>query len=281
MNVRQVLFVCNPSQPNAAQTAQRLADFLRKKGLPSQIIQDYHQIKNHPGTDLCVSLGGDGTTLRCARETAPLGVPVLAVNCGSLGFLSACEEKDAPACLERILDGHFQISRRLLLCADIERAGQAPLRNLLAFNDCVIKTVQPRAFSLRFLAGKLELKRYYGDGVIISTPAGSTAYSLAAGGPIVEPDLNVLVITPLCPHSLTERPLLVRAGEEWAFSPVFKNPADRAVASLDGQENYELQNGDRVILRRSAHEAQLICAGNFDFFTRLRAKLEWGERDAS
>ncbi len=281
MKLRQVLLVCNPSQPNAAQTAQRLADFLCKKGLSCQTIQDYHLISRYPGTDLCVSLGGDGTTLRCARETAPLGIPVLAVNCGSLGFLSACEEKDAPACLEHILDGHFQITRRLLLCADIERAGQKSVRQLLAFNDCVIKTLQPRAFSLRFLARGLELKRYYGDGVIISTPAGSTAYSLAAGGPIVEPDLNTFLITPLCPHSLTERPLLVRADEAWEFAPLFKNQEDRAIVSLDGQGNYELKNADRVILRRAAHEAQLICAGNFDFFTRLRDKLEWGERDAS
>ena len=156
-----------------------------------------------------------------------------------------------------------------------------PDTQLLAFNDCVIKTLQPRAFSLRFLARGLELKRYYGDGVIISTPAGSTAYSLAAGGPIVEPDLNTFLITPLCPHSLTERPLLVRADEAWEFAPLFKNQEDRAIVSLDGQGNYELKNADRVILRRAAHEAQLICAGNFDFFTRLRDKLEWGERDAS
>ncbi len=281
MNVRQVLFVCNPSQPNAAQTARQLADFLQTKGVHSDTVLDYHLISRYPKTDVCVSLGGDGTTLRCARQTAALGIPVLAVNCGSLGFLSACEEENARAGLQQILEGHFQITRRLLLCVDIERAGQDPVRNMLAFNDCVIKTLQPRAFALRLLAGGLELKRYYGDGVIVSTPAGSTAYSLAAGGPIVEPDLNVLLVTPLCPHSLTERPLLVRADEEWVFSPAFKNPNDRAVASLDGQENFELKTADRVIVRRATHEAQLISAGQFDFFTRLRDKLEWGERDAS
>ncbi len=281
MNIRRVLFVCNPSQANAAQTARRLTEFLHKKGLTCHTLLDYHEIRQHPDTDLCVSLGGDGTTLRCARETAPLDIPVLAVNCGSLGFLSACEEKDAEQCLQHILQGHFQITRRLLLSADIERAGQKPVRDLLAFNDCVIKTLHPRAFTLQLSVRGLELKRYYGDGIILSTPAGSTAYSLAAGGPIVEPDLNVFIMTPLCPHSLTERPLLVRADEEWVFSPVFKNSTDTAVVSLDGQENYELKHADRVIVRRAAAQAQLICAGKFDFFTRLRDKLEWGERDAS
>lgn len=278
MNFRKIILVCNPSQPNAAQTAHRLADFLHQKGLQTETLNDYKRISHVFDADLCVSLGGDGTTLRCARATAPLGMPVLAVNCGSLGFLSACEENEAENSLLQILQGNFQTSRRLLLSADIERQGQAPIKGLLAFNDCVIKTLQPRAFALRAQCNGVELKRYYGDGLIISTPAGATAYSLAAGGPIVEPDLNVCLMTPICPHSLTERPLLVSAEAELVFSPDFKNDTDRAAVSLDGQENGELKSGDRVILRRAKHEARLLYAGGFDFFSRLRAKLEWGGR---
>lgn len=277
MNFRHILLVCNPSQPSAAQTARELADFAPKRGISCEILTDYRQIVSFPNADLCVSLGGDGTTLRCARQSAPAGLPVLPVNCGSLGFLSACEAEEAQTCLERILDGDFQISSRLLLETDILRQKQTPLTGLLAFNDCVIKTVQPRAFALSAGRAGGELKRFYGDGLIISTPAGSTAYSLAAGGPIVEPDLNVWLITPVCPHSLSERPLLLRADEELVFTPQFKHPADRAVVSLDGQDNYELQHADRVVLRRSRHEARLICAGKFDFFGRLRRKLEWGK----
>ncbi len=280
MEISRVLLVCHPARQNAAQTAQQLADFLRSKDIRCEILNDYRHIPKYPLADLCVSLGGDGTALRCARATAPLQMPLLAVNCGSLGFLSACEEAEALHCLQQILDGNCQITRRLLLSADIVRAGQKPVTNLLAFNDCVIKTLQPRAFPLRVQYNGTELKNYYGDGLIVSTPAGSTAYSLAAGGPIVEPDLEVLLLTPICPHSLTERTLLLRAEGELVFSPAFANAQDRASVSLDGQNDYELQNGDRVILRRAKHEARLVSAGTYDFFARLREKLEWGTRRA-
>lgn len=280
MNIRQVLLVCHPARPNAAQTAGKLADFLQARGVRCEIVTDYRRITQYPKADLCISLGGDGTALRCARAAAVLSLPVLTVNCGSLGFLSACEENEAQNCLQQILDGNFQATRRLLLSADIERAGNPPVKGLLAFNDCVIKTLQPRAFALRAQYRGAELKNYYGDGLIISTPAGSTAYSLAAGGPIVEPDLDILLITPICPHSLTERTLALRAEGELVFSPAFSNPQDRASVSMDGQHDYELQNGDRVVLRRAPYDAQLICSGTYDFFARLRKKLEWGTRYA-
>ncbi len=280
MNLRKAALVCNPAQPFATQTAQKLAAFLHTHHIQTEILNDYKRLPLVADADLCVSLGGDGTTLRCARETAPLGLPVLAVNCGTLGFLCACEAAEAQDCLQQILDGNFQISTRFLLSADIERQGQEPLCGLLAFNDCLVKTDQPRAFTLRTHCNGKELKDFYGDGLIVSTPAGSTAYSLAAGGPIVEPDLDVLCLTPVCPHSLTERPLLLRADAELTLTPDFQNADDRASVSLDGQNSYELKNGDRVILRRATHEAQLICAGQYDFFARLRRKLEWGGRRA-
>ncbi len=277
MNISRVLFVCNPSQPAAEQTARRLADFLHTQGIGSRILTDYKTIPQHPA-DLCVSLGGDGTTLRCARQAAALEMKVLAVNCGSLGFLSACEAAGAEECLRQILQGHYEVSQRILLSCDIVRQKQPLFQGLLAFNDCVIKTNQPRAFALQALCNGRELKCFYGDGVILSTPAGSTAYALAAGGPIVEPDLEVLLLTPICPHSLTQRPLLLRAGAQLEFTPVFKNKEETAVVSLDGQESFELHAGDRVAVRRSPHLAQLICGGRFDFFGRLRRKLEWGKR---
>lgn len=278
MTFRHILLVLHPAQPQAAITGKRLADYLRGRGVQAEIVNDYRLIAQFPQADLCISLGGDGTALRCARACAPTQLPVLAVNCGSLGFLSACEEEQAEACLEQILQGNFQISSRLLLEADLERAGQTLLRGLPAFNDCLIKTLQPRAFRLDAQCNGRDLKSYYGDGVIISTPAGSTAYSLAAGGPIVEPDLDVMLVTPVCPHSLTERPLILDAKTELTFIPRFTNADDRAAFSLDGQNSHELQNGDRVILRRGPHRARLVCPNTFDFFSRLRQKLEWGGR---
>ena len=277
MSFRKIVLVCNPSQPHAAELANQLAEFLHAQKCICTILNDYKKLPKTTA-DLCVSLGGDGTTLRCARVTAPLHIPVLAINCGSLGFLSACEMHEAQAVLSQILEGNYQIHTRWLLAADILRAGHRDIKNALAFNDCVIKASQPRAFILHAERNGSFFKKFYGDGVIIATPSGSTAYSLAAGGPIVEPQLDVWTITSICPHSLADRALLLNAQTELTFIPQFKNPSDRAAISLDGQENFVLQNEDRVIVRRAPAQAQLITPKNFDFFNRLHQKLEWGTR---
>ena len=277
MSFSNILLVCNPSQSQAAKTAEHLADFLHTKKCTCTITDDYKTIPGTPA-DLCISLGGDGTILRCARITAPLNIPVLPINCGSLGFLSACEAHEAELVLSHILDGKYNIHTRWLLSADIFRAGQPDVKGALAFNDCVIKASQPRAYTLQAQRNGQFFKQFYGDGVIIATPSGSTAYSLAAGGPIVEPQLDVWTITSICPHSLADRALLLNAQAELTFFPQFKNPADRAAVSLDGQENFILQNADRVVLRRATCQAQLITTENFDFFNRLHQKLEWGTR---
>ena len=278
MSFEKIVLVCNPSQPHAAQTAKALADFLHTKKHICTILNDYKKLTPDIKADLCISLGGDGTTLRCARQTAPLQIPVLPINCGSLGFLSACEASDAQAFLTQILDGKYALHPRWLLEADIFRTGQPDVRGALAFNDCVIKASQPRAFTLQAKHNGKFFKQFYGDGVIIATPSGSTAYSLAAGGPIVEPQLDVWTITSICPHSLADRALLLSAQTELTFTPQFKNPIDRAAMSLDGQENFVLQNEDHVTVRRATCQAQLITPPGFDFFNRLHQKLEWGTR---
>ena len=277
MQFEKIILVCNPSQPQAAAAAEQLADFLRGQNRACTILNDYKKLPK-TSADLCISLGGDGTTLRCARVTAPLDIPVLPINCGSLGFLSACEASDAQTVLSQVLDGRYQTQHRWLLSADIFRTEQPDIKNALAFNDCVIKASQPRAFALQAQRNGAFFKQFYGDGVIIATPSGSTAYSLAAGGPIVEPQLDVWTITSICPHSLADRALLLGAQTELTFTPEFKNPADRAAISLDGQENFILQNGDRVVVRRAACQAQLIFPLGFDFFKRLHQKLDWGTR---
>ena len=280
MNIREIILVCHPSQPLAQPTAQRLADFARSRNISATILSDYKQIPSFPKANLCISLGGDGTALRCARQTAPLGIALLPINCGSLGFLSACEAEEALSCLEQVLSGNYHSTQRILLQGSLLRKNAPCIEELLAFNDCVIKTTSPLAFTLEACWNGRKLKDFYGDGVIVSTPAGSTAYSLAAGGPIVEPDLNVWVITPICPHSLTERSLVLRADGELIFEPVFRNQADNVSVSFDGQHSYSLKPEEKIILKCCPHKAQLISAGKFDFFGRLHRKLEWGTRNA-
>ena len=278
MAFQKIVLVCNPNQAQAAQAAKQLAGFLHTKKCVCTILNDYRKLNTSLPADLCVSLGGDGTTLRCARQTAPLQMPVLAVNCGHLGFLSACNSDQAQTVLSQILEGKYDIHSRWLLEADVYRVGQSDIKGALAFNDCVIKATQPRAFALEARRNGTFLKQFFGDGVIVSTPTGSTAYSLAAGGPIVEPQLDVWTLTSICPHSLSDRNLLLSAKTELTFIPQFKNPADRAAVSLDGQENFILQSEDRVVVRRAASEARLITPTGFDFFSRLRQKLQWGDR---
>lgn len=278
MSFRNIVLVCNPSRPQAAQQAQVVAAFLHTQNCACTLLNDYKELSAQPQADLCISLGGDGTTLRCARQCAPLKIPVLSVNCGSLGFLSSCETEETLSVLQQILQGRYTLQSRWLLQADIFRAGQPPVQGALAFNDCVIKAAQSRAFVLHAHRNGTFFKQFYGDGVIVATPSGSTAYSLAAGGPIVEPQLDVWTVTSICPHSLADRALLLSAQTELTFVPQFRNPADRATVSLDGQENFILQHQDRVCVRRAACQAQLVTADGFDFFARLHEKLDWGTR---
>ena len=272
MEISRVLLVCHPARQNAAQTAQQLADFLRSKDIRCEILNDYRHIPKYPLADLCVSLGGDGTALRCARATAPLQMPLLAVNCGSLGFLSACEEAEAQHCLQQILDGNCQITRRLLLSADIIRAGQKPVTNLLAFNDCVIKTLQPRAFPLRVQYNGTELKNYYGDGLIVSTPAGSTAYSLAAGGPIVEPEAENIIVTPICAHIMAAKSFVLSPGRTVTVLPE-RLHGKRVVLSVDGSEGLAISPGDEVRLSRSENRVIMADMEVRSFYDTAMGKL--------
>lgn len=252
--------------------AQQVATFLHTHNIKVDILPS---LENIPQTDLLLSLGGDGTILKCVRTVAPKGIPVFAINCGTLGFLASCEKENALEALQYVIDGKFLIHSRTLLEARIFRPGE-PEMTSLAFNDCVLHAATPRAFILQAQWNQTEVPSYYGDGVVVATPTGSTAYSLAAGGPIVEPSVDVLVVTPICPHSLHQRPLVLPAGGKLTLTPSLKYDEDRVLLSLDGQTNLSLASGARVEITRSRHTAQLIGFPQRDFFTNLHRKLSWG-----
>lgn len=271
---RPVIFY-NAFKPGAHETSQKLLAQATALGAQARLITDLTQLPQTAGTDLVVCLGGDGTTLHAARQAAALNLPVFSINCGTLGFLSGCEKADAEAAFPRVLNGEGILNERFMLQAVIVRADGTE-ETALAFNDCVLRCAQARAFSLQArLNGRL-LQPYYGDGLIVSTPTGSTAYSLAAGGPIVTPEVDVFLLTPICPHSLGQRPLILPADGQLTFEPVFKYPGEQATVSLDGQTNFPLSKGDKVILSRSKTRARLITLPGRDFFTVLSKKLKWG-----
>jgi len=228
--------------------------------------------------DLVVVLGGDGTLLSAARATAPIDVPLLGVNLGSLGFLTEVPLPSLYPMLEAILQGRAQVEHRSLMECQLLR-GDKILNSYYVFNDAVVnKTALARLNTYELFIDKVFVSSYRADGMIVATPTGSTAYSLSAGGPVLMPSVHAFVITPVSPHALTHRPLVVPDSVE--IEILLRSEEELAYLSLDGQPGLDLCDGDRVRCRRSEHQVSLFRMGT-DFFQVLRSKLKWGERENS
>ena len=241
----------------------------------TEIITSLEDFQAWGKTDLLISLGGDGTLLKCVRYAAPHKTPVFGINCGTLGFLAACEKKEVLNTLAQLLAGHCTRHTRQMLEVHVLQPGKDP-QTFTAFNDCILRAAAPRTLLIEAAWNETSVPSYYGDGVIVATPTGSTAYSLAAGGPIVEPSVSVLVVTPICPHSLHQRPIVLPAQGTLQLTPILNYPEDRALVSLDGQTHLSLVAGACVRVKTSPIPALLLCPPDRDFFTVLNRKLDWG-----
>lgn len=226
--------------------------------------------------DLVIVLGGDGTLLAAARAVAHVDVPILGVNLGSLGFLTEVRMDELYATLDALgSDRTARDLRSMLSCRHLR--GREVMAEYLALNDVVItKSSIARMAEVDVTVNGMFVAGYKADGVIVSTPTGSTAYSLAAGGPVLEPSVDAFVITPVSPHALTNRPLVVRDSAEIILAVA--GPTEDAFLTVDGQIGVPLQLGDRVICRKAEHRVHLLRATQRTFFEVLRAKLKWGER---
>jgi NAD+ kinase len=234
------------------------------------------QMSSYP-LDLMVVLGGDGTLLSAARVTAAIDVPLLGVNLGSLGFLTEVPLQSLYPMLEAIAQGRAAVEHRSLMHVDLMR-GDAVRGSYLVFNDAVLnKTALARLNTYDLYIDKAFVSSYRADGMIVATPTGSTAYSLSAGGPVLMPTVKALLITPVAPHALTHRPLVVPDSVE--IEILLRSEEEMAYLSLDGQPGLDLRDGDRVRCRRSEHGVNLFRTGA-DFFQVLRTKMKWGERQA-
>jgi NAD+ kinase len=226
--------------------------------------------------ELVVVLGGDGTLLAAARVFARTDTPILSVNLGALGFLTEVRLADLYTTLEGWREGRCEIDARAMLHTEVKR-GEGLYKEYQALNDVVIAKgaiARMGDFSVH-LFDQLAAS-FRADGVIVSTPTGSTAYNLAANGPILAPSVEALVITPICPHLLTIRPMVVRGDAEVTVS--VEGIPDLTFLTVDGQEALQLRVGDRVCCRRSEHSVNLVRMGRAGFFDVLRSKLSWGER---
>ena len=225
--------------------------------------------------DLVIVLGGDGTLLSAARATAPVDVPLLGVNLGSLGFLTEVPLQSLYTMLDAIAQGRATVEHRALMECTLLR-GDEVRGSYLVFNDAVVnKTTLARLNTYDLYIDGVFVSSYRADGMIVATPTGSTAYSLSAGGPVLMPTVKALVVTPVAPHSLTHRPLVVPDSSEIGI--LLRSEEEVAYLSLDGQPGLDLRDGDRVRCRRSPHTVNLFRTGS-DFFQVLRRKLKWGER---
>lgn len=271
---RRVGIVAKKTSAEATETALYVERFLQGKGV--EVLRDEAEVG--ASSDLVVVLGGDGTLIHAAHLLGGRAVPILGVNMGSLGFMTEVPQSGMYHALEMALAGQATVSPRMKLRVSLHRGGSSdgPEHDAEVLNDAVISkgALSPMA-ELDTSYGSTFVTTYKADGVIIATPTGSTAYSLAANGPIMFPTMHGVIITPICPHMLTQRPIVV--PDDPGVSIVLLNDA-RVFLSLDGQTGLTLHRGDRITVTRSPNRVLLVRNPQFDFFGILRAKLRWGER---
>jgi len=226
-------------------------------------------------SDLLLVLGGDGTLLAAAREAAPRGIPVLPINLGSLGFLTSFTLGELYSALEGTLAGQLAASERVMLNASLMREGET-IESQLVLNEAVItKGALARMIEIELSIDEDFVCRYRADGLIVATPTGSTAYSLSAGGPIVHPAVESIILTPICPHTLSDRPLVV--GDTCNVEMRLRGAAESVYLTLDGQKGVLMQSEDRVAIVRAKQRLKLIQPHRKSYYEILRSKLKWGE----
>jgi len=223
-------------------------------------------------SDLLIVLGGDGTLLSVARLTESCEVPILAVNLGSLGFLTEVSLPEMYTTLEKVLSGDFNIESRMLLTSTLKRNGKT-VRTDCSLNDVVINKSAARIVNLEVHVNNQYMTSYRADGLIIATPTGSTAYSLSAGGPIIHPSMNALLLCPICPFALTNRPIVI---PDQAMIQVKLTTEEQAQVTLDGQTGYEMPSQDILEIHRGSNPVSLIQSPGKNYYQILREKLHWG-----
>ena len=250
--------------------AQTLANWLQQRDIEVLIN------KINAGLDMLIVLGGDGTLLHIAEKAARHAIPVLGINLGNLGFLTELTEKETFQALTRVLAGKLTIENRLMLKARLISKDQTTDYRY-ALNDVVIaKNVLDRLLRLSARADDEYITTYKADGLIFSSPTGSTAYNLSAGGPLVYPGLATITVTPICPFMLSSRPIILPADKRIRTRFEAGTGTERAQIIIDGQAFWEMRDGDELEVKTASQALQLIVSSTRDYFTILRTKLHWG-----
>lgn len=266
--MKTVGIITNKQKDKDLKITNACIDWLKKEGC---IVITENNDKLYSASDFIVVLGGDGTILNVARKASIYEKPVLGINMGRLGFLAEVELKDLYKALKIAIDGDYTIDKRMMLECKLIRHDQV-LQEYHSLNDIVItRGAFSRVIHLRtYIDGEI-VDTYSSDGLIVSSPTGSTAYSLSAGGPIVKPDVHLIIVTPICPHSLYNRSIIVSADSQVRVDILDSNLD--IMLTVDGQVGYKLEKGDSVIIKKSKYESMLIRIEKKSFFELLRNKL--------
>lgn len=285
--MKLVAIILNREKVEATKLARELVPWLEAKGITVVVEQDAADAIGYPqlgragralaSVDFAVVLGGDGTLLRASRMMACASTPMLAIRLGKFGFLTDVEPSQVYDALTNVLAGRYNIEKRMMLYAQVRRGRRHPTK-LTALNDMVVaKGPLARMLRLGVIISGIEVATYAADGLVVASPTGSTAYSLSAGGPLVTPDLNVLIITPICSHTLNTRSLVVSSIHLVEFV-VESDAGDDVMLTADGQVGVPLLPGDRVVVGEADLKACLITFDKMAFFSKLQTRLRWGDR---
>lgn len=287
MSIKRIGIISKPKKTEIREVVPSLIQWLRERQIEVYIDKETAALlesaekamtrNEMPGqVDLLLVLGGDGTLLAAARTLNRKPVPILAVNLGGLGFLTVITREELYPTLEAVLAGNFQTERRVQIEGELVRADEV-ISSFLALNDVVLnKGAIARILDFDVLVNGRFISTFKSDGLIVSTPTGSTAYSLAAGGPIVTPAVEAFVVTPICAHTLTNRPLVLPDSVQ--IEVVVKSQREVAYLTVDGQVGLATHSDDTVRLRKASSSVELIQPPAKDYFEVLRQKLKWGER---
>lgn len=271
--VHRAGIIVKKDDAGASEYAERLQSWLEDRLIKTTMNQLTEDL------DLAVILGGDGTLLHVAETAARYGVPVIGINLGNLGFLTELTENETQPALQDIIGGSVTMELRSMLKARLIHTGdKSPYR--YALNDVVIsKNATDRLLYLSARADDDYITTYKADGLILSTPTGSTAYSLSAGGPLVHPGLETILVTPICPFMLSSRPIILPPDKTISAELTIDAPDAAADIIVDGQKRWQMRPGDILEVARSKHQLQLIVSTENDYFTILRNKLNWGSNE--
>jgi NAD+ kinase len=272
---RRIAVTFNPHHAGSHTVASNLVAAIKERGVEA-IIDDETDVKaGLDGADLLICLGGDGTVLRNSHRAVHAGVPLLGVNLGRLGFLTEVDRSDLTTALDQLLSGRARVDTRAMLIGRVERQTTA-LRERLSLNDIVVtRSALSRMTEMDIDVDGQFVCHVKADGLIVATATGSTAYNLSAGGPIVHPGVDALVLTPIAPHTLTHRPLVLPATAEIRLRPLLE-PQSEVIVTFDGQYGVPLAPGDEVRIQRAPRALRLVRLASRTYFDMLREKLKWG-----